>query len=96
MKQSGLWKSQSRSHIASHAEIGILIDCARNQHRNFLFAEDAGEGRRQSWSGLRSRKSNLADYIRVAEAENSLDLIECDALLDSDNVAIIFWTLPKM
>lgn len=93
MHQGRLRESQPRGDVASHPEVRILVDGAGNQNGNFLLAEDVGKGRRQARRRLHCRESDFSNHVRVAEAENSFDLVERDAFLDSDDVAVILGAL---
>lgn len=86
--QGWFWESESRSDVSSHSKIGILVDSTRNQALHFLCPENIWKSGGEGWGSLSSRETNLPDWVRIAEAEDSFDLIESHALLNSNDVLV--------
>lgn len=95
VKQCRFRKSEPRRNVSTHSEVRILIDGARNEHRNLLFAENHRERRRERRRSLNCWERNLSDQIRVSKTENSFHLIECNTFLDTNDIPIVLWALPK-
>jgi hypothetical protein len=78
--------------ISCHAEVGVLVDCGRNEARNwlglFVIAKYVRESVGEGGHGLHSRERKLAGVVRLVEAEYALDLVEGHVFLHLYGVGV--------
>jgi len=89
MNEGWLLVSEARSHIASHAEVWVLVDRLRDQAQHVLGSskghrEGAGEGR----GSLNSWEANLSNVGLVIEAKHANGLAEGHALANLANIGV--------
>lgn len=74
--------------IASHAEVGVLVDAAGNQAGDVPAAEDVGEAGGEAGSRLNSGISSHAAVVAHLKAEDSAEGIEIDVTLEAANIRV--------
>lgn len=86
MNEGGLLVAQSGGHIASHAEIGILVNRTGNEAGHVQFAAEGDvKGRGEGGGGLHGGERALADVVRHREAKNCTSLEQKIQILDQQH-----------
>mmetsp|Transcript_22472 Transcript_22472/g.57027 ORF Transcript_22472/g.57027 Transcript_22472/m.57027 type:complete len:401 (-) Transcript_22472:153-1355(-) len=89
VNQRGLEKAELRRRIARQAEVGVLVDRARDEAGHALvLPEDMRERGREGGRGLYGGKSVLPDVVRVRKAKDGLDRRVGGEFLDAHDVGV--------
>ena len=86
-------EADARGVVAALAEVGVLVDGARDQAGDLgdflgVGAEDEGETGGEGGGGLHGRKGELGNVVGVIEAEGSFDLVVGCALTHFADVGV--------
>ena len=77
--QGALVEAKARPHIASHSEVGVLVNGTGYETAYvFAVAKDVGKRGGERWRCLRGWERNLADVVLALQAKNCADGIEGD------------------
>lgn len=88
MNECRFGESEARCYVSCHSKVWILIDGAGYQTVHFLLAEYEWKCGWKCGSSLYSWKCNFSNRIRITKTKNAFHLIECDTLLDANQILI--------
>ena len=76
--------------ISGHSEEWVLVNSGRDQARqlSLVLSENSIEATRKGWCSLNGRICNHSAVCTLIEAENTLELIKSNALLDLNCVLV--------